>query len=41
MLHPELLKLISYFKDIDGGGITNGDILTTKIIKQMIDNRMT
>ena len=38
MLHPELLKLISYFKDIRLEVVTNGDILTTKIIKQMIDN---
>lgn len=38
MLHPELLKLISYFKDIRLELVTNGDLLTAKIIREMIDS---
>lgn len=38
MLHPELLKLISYFKNIRLEIVTNGDLLTAKLIKQMIES---
>ncbi len=38
MLHPQLLELISYFKNIRLEIVTNGDILTAKLISNMIKN---
>jgi len=38
MLHPELLKLISHFKNIRLEIVTNGDPLNAKLIQKMITN---
>lgn len=38
MMHPEFIKLLSYFKEIRLEVVTNGDFLNIKNIKAMVEN---